>query len=319
MSGQAAIDIVYTWVDDTFPGYGELLRQYAGDKRDTNPNRTRDNLDLLKYSLRSLAANAPFVRNIYLVTCRPQVPAWLDASHPRIRIVHHDEVMAPEILPTFNSFAIVSHLHKLPGLSERFLYLEDDMLIPASLSLDAFLADDGRPLVFTRAKRTAIHAELDPAKASPWNLALATANAALTREFGLTRHAYVIHGPRLIDGTLFQAMIDRFAGEFSATRASRFRANGNVPGEYLYPHYLMATGKGVAATRAQSARMEGYASIENFLPWTWAQLKWLEWRRPQTITLNDSFGNKPNPAVVRFMRQTLNRWFPHPSPFEKSA
>lgn len=43
------IDVVYTWVDDTFPGYRDLLDGYAGTSHDLNPNRTRDNLDLLKY------------------------------------------------------------------------------------------------------------------------------------------------------------------------------------------------------------------------------------------------------------------------------
>ena len=48
------IDVVYTWVDDTFPGYAEELARHAGKPADRNPNRTRDNLDLLRYSLRSL-------------------------------------------------------------------------------------------------------------------------------------------------------------------------------------------------------------------------------------------------------------------------
>ncbi|NRG16648.1 stealth conserved region 3 domain-containing protein [Rhizobiales bacterium] len=311
------IDVVYTWVDDEFPGYKEELRKFAGDKRDTNPNRTRDNLDLIKYSLRSISRNMPFVRRIYLLTCRPQKPAWLDADHSKIRIVHHDEVMAADILPTFNSFAIVSHLHMLPGLSDRFVYMEDDMLIPHPVTTSDFTSPDGRPLVFTRRKRTPVHADLDPAISSPWNLALATANAALDREFGPKRHAYVIHGPRLIDRQNFQAMVDRFPEEFKSTRTSRFRANGNVPGEYLYPHFLLETGKGALATRAQSRRMEGYASLENFTPWTALQMKMLEWRKPKTITLNDSFEHSPNPAVVKNVRNTLERWFPEPSPFER--
>ncbi|MXN64637.1 hypothetical protein GR183_06950 [Stappia sp. GBMRC 2046] len=311
------IDVVYTWVDDEFPGYKGELQKYAGDKRDTNPNRTRDNLDLIKYSLRSISRNMPFVRRIYLLTCRPQMPAWLDPDHPKIRVIHHDEVMAADILPTFNSFAIVSHLHMLPGLSDRFVYMEDDMLIPRPLEISEFMSPDGRPLVFTRRKHTPAHANLDPAKASPWNLALATANAALDREFGPKRHAYVIHGPRLIDREFFQEMIERFPGEFHATRTSRFRANGNVPGEYLYPHFLLESGKGALATRSRSRKMEGYASLENFAPWTALQLKMLEWRKPKTITLNDSFERSPNPDVVRNVRSTLERWFPDPSPFER--
>ena len=72
---QEPIDIVYTWVDDSFPGYLDELNRYTDTAHDTNPNRTRDNLDVIRYSLRSVARHAPWVRRIYLLTCRPQVPA----------------------------------------------------------------------------------------------------------------------------------------------------------------------------------------------------------------------------------------------------
>jgi hypothetical protein len=313
------VDAVYTWVDDSFPGYLDELNRFVADRRDPNPNRTRDNLDLLKYSLRSLAANAGFFRRIYILSCRPQVPRWLDVSHPRIRIVHHDEVMRADLLPVFNSFAIVSHLHLLPGLSRRFVYFEDDMLAPAGFDLSRFSDAKGRALLFTRGAWTKTRAELDAARSSPWNLAMATAGEALDRAFGARRRRHVVHGPRLIDRDIFAEMVERFPAEIEATRRSRFRADGNVPCEYLYPHFLRESGRGEEASRADSRRMEGYASLENFLPWSRAQLTWLEWRRPWSITLNDSFGQKPNPAVVRHVRATLERWFPQPSPFELGA
>lgn len=314
---QEPVDAVYTWVDDSFPGYREQLSGYVSDRHDTNPNRTRDNLDLLKYSLRSLAVNARFFRRIYILSCRPQVPGWLDAAHPDIRIVHHDEIMDAGILPVFNSFAIVSHLHLLPGLSRRFVYFEDDMLVPAGFGLDAFGDGHGRPLVFTRPVRTRRRDELDPDKDSPWNFAMATADAALDRAFATRPRNHTFHGPRLIDRDVFAEMVARFPAEIEATRQSRFRAGNNVPCEYLYPHYLTETGRGVEAPRAVNRRMEGYASLENLLAWTWLQLKMLEWRKPRTITLNDSFGGNPNPRVVRLVRATLQRWFPEPSPYER--
>ncbi|MBW2698592.1 MAG: hypothetical protein JRE70_19065, partial [Deltaproteobacteria bacterium] len=45
------VDVVYTWVDGTWPGYPELLNQYSDKQQDLNPNRYRDNLDILKYSI----------------------------------------------------------------------------------------------------------------------------------------------------------------------------------------------------------------------------------------------------------------------------
>jgi hypothetical protein len=111
-------------------------------------------------------------------------------------------------------------------------------------------------------------------------------------------------------------MIDRFAGEIEATRQSRFRANGNVPPEYLYQQYLVDSGKGAIGDEKLSRLVEGYASLENFLPWTWLQLRRLEFRKPLTMTLNDSFEKTPNPRVERHVRKTLEKWLPDPSPFE---
>jgi hypothetical protein len=96
-------DILYTWVDDSFPGFQEQRAQYATDPEDLNPERTRDNLDLLKYSLRSIERYAPWRGKIWIVTCRPQVPTWLNTGHPDVRIAYLDEFMPADELPSFNA------------------------------------------------------------------------------------------------------------------------------------------------------------------------------------------------------------------------
>jgi hypothetical protein len=115
------IDVVYTWVDDQQPGYRELLSRYAKTKYDSDPARTRDNLDTLRFSLRSLQRYAPWVSRVFLLTCRPQVPSWLKTSHPQLTIVHHDEVMNSDLLPTFNSSPLRVIFYRIPNLSHRFI------------------------------------------------------------------------------------------------------------------------------------------------------------------------------------------------------
>lgn len=313
------MDIVFTWVDDRFPGYLEALNRHAADPRDLNPNRTRDNLELLRFALRSVARNCPWARRIHLVTCRPQVPAWLDASHPRIRLVHHDEIIAPALLPTFNSFAIVSHLHLVPGLGERFVYFEDDMLALSPALGPALLAPDGRPLVHLARRRVTPRARLDPGRASPWNLALATADAALSRRYGGGGRRHVIHGPQVMARETMAALAETFPAELAATRAARFRAPDNVPPEFLAPHFALETGRAIAASTAQSRRIEGYVSIENLRAWTALQLAWTRARRKLSATLNDSFGARPNPATERMVRRWLESRFPDPAPWERPA
>ena len=313
------IDVVYTWVDDKWPGYAGMLASYARDKRDASPDRTRDNLDIIRYSMRSVARNLPGIRRIHLVTCRPQVPEWLDASHPIINLVHHDEIMAPEYLPTFNSFAIVSHLHLLPGVSRRFLYIEDDMLVMSPGAMAAMFAPDGRPYVHLKNMRVVPRDKLDSATASPWNLALANADSALSQRFGAGPRQHLIHGPRIMDAVAAATACVEYEALIEATRRSRFRRGDNVPPEFLISHFAAESGAAAYADRALSRQVQGYVPLEDMALLTWAQFLAVERRRPMTMTLNDNFGSRPNPRVERMVRKRLLRWFPDPAPWERSS
>lgn len=124
------IDVVYTWVDGNDPAWRRRRSAYDGGYHAESANAARYiSRDELRYSLRALEQNAPWVRHVHLVT-DGQRPAWLNDSHPRLTVVDHSEIFAdPAALPTFNSHAIESRLHHIKGLSEHFLYLNDDMFL----------------------------------------------------------------------------------------------------------------------------------------------------------------------------------------------
>ncbi|MEP2533051.1 hypothetical protein [Shimia sp.] len=311
-----SIDVVIMWVDDQFDGYQDLLGQYAEDAHDTNPNRTRDNLELLRYCLRSLDQNMPEMRHLYLFTQRPQCPDWLNAQHPDLRIVHHDQVADPAILPTFNSFSILSHVHMLPDLSDQYVFFEDDMML-AKPGLMQALTRDGRPLSLFKSKTTKNADALDPVQDGPWNHALANSNRILNETYGDAPRQYAIHGPRLFDRNRMSGLEDRFADAFTSTRRTRFRDGSNIPLEYFYPHAMVEEGNSLKCTQAEADQVEGYVSLENLLPWTWFQLWRMKRRGPYCYTLNDSFNDQPNPRVERFVKNWLNREFPTPSRFER--
>jgi hypothetical protein len=314
---EEGIDLVYTWVDDQWPGYADLLRAHAGTQHDVNPNRTRDNLELLRYSLRSVAHYMPWVRRIHLLTCRPQVPSWLDASHPKLSIVHHDQIVDAASLPTFSSFAIIAHLHLIPGVSKRFIYMEDDMLIRAQVGIGDFFDKDGRVRVYPRLGRTAPAALRDDSRVSPWNAALARANHLLDTRFGHSRRRTVNHVPLPVDRELWRAMLDEWPEAAQHTRTSRFRRVGNIPPEYLYPHYALAVGRGVAWPLARTYRDSFYFPLEN-RPWQIRLQGGIAARlRPKFVTMNDNFDERPDAAVVSYVRRMLERWFPLPGPLEK--
>jgi len=314
MTSGEPIDVAYTWVDDRSPGYLDQLRSYARSPHDLNPNRTRDNLELLRYSLRSLALYAPWVRNVHLFTCRPQVPRWLDTRHPRLRITHHEEVMEPRLVPTFSSFAIVLHLHRLPGLSRRFLYLEDDMLLGVRVTPGDFIDGDNRLRVYPRLAGTTHEAREHD---SPWTAALANANRMLDQRFGPARR-WVSHFPLAVDIGLWEDMLAEWPEALGATRSNRFRSHGDVAPEFLYLHYARSRGRASAASLIQSYRQAFYFPLENRLAQMRLQRAAAEVLRPKFITMNDNFGERAEPRVETYLRGLLERWFPEPSPFERS-
>ncbi|XP_054647640.1 N-acetylglucosamine-1-phosphotransferase subunits alpha/beta-like isoform X2 [Dunckerocampus dactyliophorus] len=100
-------------------------------------NRFEDN-DALRHSLRSVEKFAPWVRHIFVVT-NGQIPFWLNLSNPRVSVVTHKEIFLNHShLPTFSSRAIESHLHRIPGISQKFIYLNDDIMLGKDIWLDDF-------------------------------------------------------------------------------------------------------------------------------------------------------------------------------------
>ncbi|RXM30188.1 N-acetylglucosamine-1-phosphotransferase subunits alpha/beta [Acipenser ruthenus] len=104
---------------------------------DISASRFEDNEEL-RYSLRSVERHAPWVRHIFIVT-NGQIPSWLNLDNPRVTVVAHKDIFHNEShLPTFSSPAIESHIHRIPGLSQKFIYLNDDVMFGKEVWPDDF-------------------------------------------------------------------------------------------------------------------------------------------------------------------------------------
>lgn len=312
-----SVDVVYTWVDDSFPGYQDVLRTYSKTAEDSSPERTRDNLDLLKYSLRSLAAYVPFVRHIYIVSCAPQVPAWLATDRPGLTVIHHDAIMDRTVLPTFNSFAIVSFLNRIGGLSRRFLYVEDDMLFTRNVLLSDFADEEGRLRLYLRLFATRGAEDRDRDDLSMWSAGLAHTNHLLDEAFGRTPRPAINHTPILIDRNYWDEMLQRWEEDFRRTRHSYFRAKYNVVPEHLYPHFLKYTGRGRVEPVWRTYGTSYLWQLDNSLTRWRLRLARFRLLQPKMVALNDDFGARPNPLVVAEVRAFLEKTYPKKSPFEK--
>lgn len=148
------IDIVYLWVDDNDKKWRaqkdkwlEIIRGEKNVYQDAAIEaRWRDNGEFL-YSLRSVDKFAPWVNHIYIITGFGQIPKWLNTNHPKITIVPHEQIIPHDALPTFNATAIEMCIPNIPGLSEHFLLMNDDMFFNRPLSPSYFYDKHGRALV----------------------------------------------------------------------------------------------------------------------------------------------------------------------------
>lgn len=131
------------WVDGGDPAWRKEKAKYSGvGTVDDSEERYRD-FDLLRYWFRGVEKYAPWVRKIHFVTWG-HLPSWLDTSHPKLHIVRHEDYMPKEILPTFNSSTIEMYFNRIEGLSENFVYFNDDMFpIRKCVPEDFFV--DGKP------------------------------------------------------------------------------------------------------------------------------------------------------------------------------
>ena len=128
MDNHDLIDIVIPWVDSNDPAWQAEKRKYDGtvnSEEDAREIRYRD-WGNLKYVFRSIEKCAPWVRKVHFVTCG-QIPEWMNTNHPKLHLVDHKDYIPAENLPTFSSHVIEINMHRIPDLSEQFIYFNDDI------------------------------------------------------------------------------------------------------------------------------------------------------------------------------------------------
>jgi len=143
MTHHEEIDFVITWVDGNDKEWRKEKAKYNPEVgTDDDEVRYRD-WELLKYWFRGVEKFAPWVRKIHFITWG-HVPEWLDTSNPKLHIVRHEDYIPKEYLPTFNSNVLELYMHKIEGLSEQFVYFNDDFYLVDKVTPDVFFKN-GKP------------------------------------------------------------------------------------------------------------------------------------------------------------------------------
>lgn len=306
------VDVVYTWVDGDDPAWDEARRERLAGITGIARSRAASgrarfvSRDELRFSLRSLHLFAPWVRTIHVVTAG-QVPDWL-ISHPRIRVVDHREILPADALPTFNSHAIESALHRIQGLAEHFVYLNDDFMLARPLQARHFFTAAGQPRVFLSHLKLGLDTLPDP---PPWLRAAWNNRDLLQAEFGAVVTHSLRHAPYAHRVSVLREIEDRWPNEVAATSRAPFRSETDLSLLSSFAqHYGLLTGQAV-----ESEASTAYVDISGSD--VVRRLRALQSRQQDFICLGDHHDHALGPAMLhQALHDFYTAYFPVAAPWE---
>ncbi len=141
------IDFVVTWLDPTDREWQRQYEIYKDAKGDKSEARYRE-MNIFQYWFRAVEKYAPWVNKVFLIT-NGKFPDWINRDNPKLELVKHEDYIPKEYLPTFNSCTIELHMHRIKGLSEHFVYFNDDMFLNSPVKPEYFFKD-GQPCDYNK-------------------------------------------------------------------------------------------------------------------------------------------------------------------------
>lgn len=324
-----SLDAVIMWVDGTDRIFQRQYNNYAGaasrqKRAHEGAGRHRDNGEL-KYCLRGIDHHAPWINRIHIVTAG-QVPYDLDFDHPKLNLVIHSDIFPDlNVLPSFNSFAIDSCLHHIPGLSETFVRFSDDFLILNPIPEVELLGDSGEGRYYFGAT---VRQPDELTRDSTRYMRTLSFNRSVLQQAGLDGYRNPLHVPQLRSVETCRKIEERLAEQIGRTRAHRFRSDECLSMLYLYPHFA-------AAERGVALGDDGDYHHGDFINQTWSRARQAlvgdsrkDWRatiqkavadRVSFLNVNDHLGENPDPREASDYRSVLDHLFPVPASFEQQS
>mgnify|MGYP000869357456 CR=1 FL=1 len=334
------VDAVYLWVDGedaTFHRLRNAAVRSGANEKSFARRHFRDSGEL-RHSLRSLESHAPWVDKVHIVH-QDGLPSCLDLSNPRIRTIRHEEIFPdPSVLPTFNSCAIESNLHRIPDLSQWFLYFNDDLFLGRDLALTDYLGLERRQRLFLEPNPISLWTWTKPVHDKAYAFTLRRIRRFLGRKryneclqaLASTRRGWrallplrcllPAHVPQLYNREVLSELETLFSDEYQKTRAHRFRAPEDIVFRILYSFYLVD--KEALEPRLLDWDSPAYAFVR--LESDPAKMKRAFDRitaiDPAFICVNDDLDEVPeeHPSLCLW-REFMEKRYPVPSGFEKKT
>lgn len=313
MENPFEIDLVYTWVDGSDPKWLEKHNRAAGktdESSDINSKARFTNNDELKYSLRSVERYAPWIHRIFIVTDN-QVPDWLDTSNPKIRIIDHSEILPEKSIPCFNSTLIEHFIWKIPGLSEHYIFSNDDMMLNRPMSPSDFFDSEGYPvmrLVKRPLMRIISWLQINVLKKKMGNYKTKIRNSAclVKRETGKYYESKPHHNMDAYRKSFVEHTEQVLKDDFDPTFAHPLRADDDFQ-RVIYYYMGLAEGKGTAVY------VNDHTSFQLSIAKPYHYQRLIDYN-PSFFCMNDS--PKAQDAHRLAAKQYLSSRFPTKSQFE---
>ena len=312
------IDLVYNYVNGNDTEWVEKRNQFAMNEHNT-ACRFRDNKELL-YSLRSVEKYAPWIRRIYIIM-DSKVPEWLNLDNDKLRIVTHEEIIPAEYLPTYNSNVIEQHMFNIEGLSEIFLYANDDMFFGNHVSED-FFVKDGKPVI-----RLVKYAVGTPT--NNYNWALYNARELFYEKYGVRYDLIPTHNIDVYSKSGMKLCSDEFADTLKPYYFNRLRSDKEIQ-RVLFYYYLINHDKCSLVVYKESklyrfiSTFKKMINPEKYLDFLVCNInafcnsrvnQILFGKNPRLVCMNDSDSTTDSDLVM--YGDVMSKKFPDKSSFEK--
>lgn len=242
------IDAIYLWVDDSDTEWQKRRAEFSKTPVVPGANvasRFRE-FGELQTSIRMLAKNAPFIRKVFIVTAnqQPDLSSLQDLPFD-IELVFHESIIDKKFLPTYSSRALTANLHRIPGLAERFLYINDDTFVAAPATPDTWFTENG---VRLRYSSTALPERSRLVKSEViYNARWATVDLAASKGWS-NIPGQIEHGAHPFLKSVLAELWQVFPKELEAVTADRFRTPTGILPEWLHNLAAMAKGRAELVT-----------------------------------------------------------------------
>ncbi|WP_201508846.1 Stealth CR1 domain-containing protein [Psychrobacter alimentarius] len=220
-SDEKTVDVVIAWVDGSDAMLKQKREHYKSGKTVASDAVTATRFasdDEIYYNVASIIKYVPFCRHIYIVTDQ-QRPALIDeftkqkiCSADKIRIIDHKEIFAgyEAFLPTFNTRSIETMIWNIKGLSDYFIYMNDDFFFNQPVTITDFLDEEKLIIHGKWRKSNALNAKLNFRKSrfklfgTPIQPRHTIAQMLSAKILGMDQFFEIHHYPHIVDRNILQ-------------------------------------------------------------------------------------------------------------------